>query len=528
MKSYVAVFSVFLTIFFLTSCGGASPNTPTSVPIAIEGVDGETGVSTAAAFVYTFNTAPDSATVTSDTFFLYPTSLTQESKVDAAISANSYVEYQLTPDELLQEDTLYALIVRLTQITDDVGEPLGTEDIMVVFSTGDDVIPAFVGTLDLTFGSPNGYITGSALGAFDNKFGIALDSGDNIYYMEGYNDPQGYTVRKYDSQGSMDTSFGTGGLVDGTDTGIQASQMLIDSGNVYLVGTDDDNRLKLLKFDTDGNFVDSATYPTTQTEPYGAALDVSGNIVITGRSGEYPTPDLAIWRYSSALSLDSSFGAGGVVTYDYSGSGAVGSNIALDSAGNIYTQGTVSDDDFVSTVVIILKFDSSGNLVNSFGESGILTMEDYSSAGLGIDVSDDIFVGMANDYGTCSVTTYGAKIDTDGNIDTSFGSSGIFDFEGENVGIGGLTIDGDENAIVPTYACTDSASYEMIVWVVDGAAGDLVTASGDNGKITFSNFGIPFPGDVVMDSEGRTLISGVDFENEWASNEPPFFIMRLR
>ena len=151
MKKIISLLFVIMSIVALSTCGSGSPTTPTDIPIAIEGLDGETGVSVNATFAYTFSSAPDSSTVTSDTFFIYPALQTQNEKVGSTISENSEVEYILTPTESLEEDTIYVLSISLSQILSaETGEPLG-DDIMIIFSTGDDPIPSFIGTLDLTF-----------------------------------------------------------------------------------------------------------------------------------------------------------------------------------------------------------------------------------------------------------------------------------------------------------------------------------------------------------------------------------------
>ncbi len=261
MKKTIMTSLILLSLIVLATCGGSgsSPDTPTDIPIAIEGIDGETGVSVSASFVYTFDTAPDSSTVTSDTFFIYPTNLTQADKVDATISASTDVEYILDPSADLEDDTLYGIVVRLTQITDAAGNPLGTVDVMIIFSTGDEAIPSFVGTLDTTFASPDGYITGSALGGFNNDYNIVLDSNENVYYMESYTDPKGFIIRKYDNQGNVDTTFASLGTLDQTGDGNRIRIMLIDNDFIFLVGKYEEDSVVIFKYNTDGIQVDSAS-----------------------------------------------------------------------------------------------------------------------------------------------------------------------------------------------------------------------------------------------------------------------------
>jgi len=549
MGKRMITFLVSLTaaLLFWGACGGTSSSTPVppvETPIAIESLDGETDVSLTSAFKYTFSEAVESSTVTSDTFFIYPASGTTASKIAATISADSTTEYIITPDESLTADTIYVLMVRLTQITSSgaaniadvkaAGDAMGIVDEMVIFTTGSDAIPPFVGVLDTTFVSPTGYLTGASMGSTNGpSFYLALDSDENIYYMQGHDDddPNGFSAKKFDSLGNIDTTFATSGTlsdVTGNNTG---KQLLINNDSIFIVASNyNSDELAIFKYDTNGSLIASTTYSDTPfIDAFNAAMDSDGKVLITGRVGPDFTYDMTIWRYTSDLSIDTSFGINGVVTYNDSGNGSMGSSIAIDSSNNIYVAGSESDDDFATSSVRIWKYDSSGIAVASFGTNGILDLGAHDYWGnVYVDPSDNIFVTITDDMMGSTPTSQITKCDSDGNIDTSFGSSGIFNYEDDNVWPGRMATDDDGNLLIPASVFTSTTTTDLVIWVLTSDTGELVTASGNDGTFQFDVFETPILGNIVIDSRGRALMCGVDAEGVWGNTGSPFFIMKVR
>jgi uncharacterized delta-60 repeat protein len=71
------------------------------------------------------------------------------------------------------------------------------------------------GTLDTTgFGSPNGYVT-TSIGAFDDGFAVAVQSDNKIVVAGNADAGMGdrLALLRYNANGSLDSSFGTGGIV---------------------------------------------------------------------------------------------------------------------------------------------------------------------------------------------------------------------------------------------------------------------------------------------------------------------------
>ncbi len=79
-----------LAIITISNCGGGSGgNPPSTIPVALEGLDGASGVAVDASFAYTFDAAVDTATVSTNTFFIVPTLAAASANISATKSEYS-------------------------------------------------------------------------------------------------------------------------------------------------------------------------------------------------------------------------------------------------------------------------------------------------------------------------------------------------------------------------------------------------------------------------------------------------------
>jgi uncharacterized delta-60 repeat protein len=172
--------------------------------------------------------------------------------------------------------------------------------IVVAGSAGENIVLARYapdGKLDTTFGTGGTKITD--LGFDDVATGVALTPDGKIVisgYTIGAKLNNDFLVARYDSNGTLDTTFGSGGIVK-TDFG-------------------------------DGDdFAENLT------------VDARGRIILVGRATSPTILDMALVRYNPDGSLDTSFAANGILTADFHGRGEFGQDVALDSAGRIVAVG---------------------------------------------------------------------------------------------------------------------------------------------------------------------------------------------
>ncbi|NET10775.1 MAG: DUF4347 domain-containing protein [Symploca sp. SIO2B6] len=231
----------------------------------------------------------------------------------------------------------------------------GSSDFTLVRYTAD-------GSLDLNFGT-DGIVTTDigGFGSSDSGYGLVTDSSGNIL-VSGSSDASGssdFTVVRYTTTGELDHTFGTGGIVT-TDIGVtsndSANGITIDSnGNILVSGysnANGSNDFAVVRYTPDGT-VDT-TFGTagivitdinagSEDAGWSVATDSQGNVLVGGDTynNDATSDDFALVRYTTAGILDTTFGLGGIVTTSISaGSEDAGLSIAIDSNDNILAVGS--------------------------------------------------------------------------------------------------------------------------------------------------------------------------------------------
>lgn len=307
------------------------------------------------------------------------------------------------------------------------------------------------GELDTSFGGGAGYVVhDSAAGGASDDVGYAVivdDSGRIVVAgMSTSAKDKDMALWRYTESGNLDKDFnGVGYTVHHNAAGGNqtdyATALTLDASNRILVsgvsnginGTD----MVLWRYTTTGVldtsfgggngyvFHNSAAGGNLNDSAWGVAVDGAGNIVVGGNSyrDAIQFDDIAIWRYTEAGVLDTTFNGSGYVTYGEAAGGS-GSNdnlrsIAIDGAGNIVAVGkslnTAGDN-----AIVVYRFTPAGTLDNGFGG-------DYDSNGTadGIVLHDNAAGGAASDdtawalhidpHGRLLVT--GTSNNTSGNAD---------------------------------------------------------------------------------------------------------------
>ena len=196
------------------------------------------------------------------------------------------------------------------------------------------------------------------------------------------------------SNGSLDTNFGIGGIVEST------TNLLQDSPHVALA-------------------VQS-----------GGGIVVGGTAV-TGTNGQ-PTSTAFVERFNSNGTPDSSFGVLGLAVPLFGGSSSSLGGLALDGGGNIVVAGTEAGSATASVpLVAVARLNEHGTLDSSFGSGGIATADLFGTNpsiavdGMAIDPSRGIVVegtvlhptgAVSPNYHNFFVTRFGS----DGVLDPSF------------------------------------------------------------------------------------------------------------
>lgn len=304
------------------------------------------------------------------------------------------------------------------------------------------------GTLDPTFnnsGTPGYVTTDVVVGGYDYAQAIAVHS-DGRVVVATYNVNNYLTVVRYTSSGTLDATFGTGGIVTlqhapGEDA--QAFAVSVLNNNKILVagyswGSTKD--FALLRLNEDGT--PDASFGTngwaiTQVgsdadEARSIAVQSDGKIVVTGISYNGSDNDIALVRYNSDGTLDNSFGTAGIVTTNINNDD-LPESVALQSDGKIVIGGS-SNATNVGADFAVVRYNSDGSLDNTFGTGGITTVD----IGFGGAGSTDLAHSVAIQSDGKIILAGQTALSTGGNDDVAIvrlTSSGVLDsgFDGDGI-----------------------------------------------------------------------------------------------
>lgn len=229
------------------------------------------------------------------------------------------------------------------------------------------------GLLDSTFGSGGKVFTDFSLGS-DNCWSIKLQSDGKIIAggAASISSNQYRCLIRYNSDGSLDATFGVGGKMISSNIGQIYSIAIQPDGKIITMGSGTSIFVPLNRYDSNGA-VDSTfgTYGIVMDDSINARkmlLKPDGRILITG---DFNFSFVTIC-YNSNGTLDTSFGSGGKATTSFTPNTAYSNSIALQLDGKILLAGNVfisgSFDNFA-----LARLLPNGAIDGTFGIGGNVT-----------------------------------------------------------------------------------------------------------------------------------------------------------
>lgn len=298
-----------------------------------------------------------------------------------------------------------------------------------------------------------------------------------------------FALVRYNSNGSLDVSFGSAGKVT-TDFN----------------GGDDTGR--------------------------SIALQADGKILVMGSRVVGTLEDFALARYNSDGSLDTSFSDDGKVTIDI-GSRDLGRSVFVQADGKILVSGGSRDQSGSESDFAVARFNSNGSLDTSFNGTGWIATDlgglDGSTDVIALasgkilvagDTARFVASGLIRDFAL-------ARFNSDGSLDTNFGSGGkvITDFGGNEYG-NAVTTQADGKILLVGASSDYVGAGAKLALARYNADGSLDTSFSGDGKVTttfFADFRSNWGFDVKVQIDGKILVAGyAEFDN----NRPLFAIAR--
>lgn len=316
------------------------------------------------------------------------------------------------------------------------------------------------GTLDRSFGS-NGTVTLQLNTINEAKGANSLAIQDNgKIVVTAWNDDY-FTIMRFDENGSLDTTFGNNGIVINEigDRSSEAKDLALQNdGKIVAAGFSENGYTKIftaVRYDTNGSLDDTFGEGGIAKTPIGSdsslaqsiAIQNDGKIVLAGYTyeGESGTSDIVMVRYDTNGSLDTTFGTDGIVTTALGDDESVANSIALDKNGKIVVAGTTwtkpaggeesnekksTGQEVSNSRILLLRYNNDGTLDSSFGSGGVVTttIGDGSFVNVAHHVTiqnNGKIVIAGSSINDANATLVIARYNSDGSPDTSFGTNGI-------------------------------------------------------------------------------------------------------
>lgn len=323
------------------------------------------------------------------------------------------------------------------------------------------------GSLDTSFGT-GGIATTSITSGLDSASSVKIQADGKIVLAgrsqsPGSNTDFDISVVRYNSDGSLDHSFGTGGKVT-TNIGIgndEASSAAIQSdGKIVVAGWSQRtlsagySSFAILRYKPDGSLDSSFGTSGKVTTAIGihdkansVAIQPDGKIVAAGNSGDASGIAFAVVRYRTDGSLDTSFNFDGKATKLLSPNGGdIAYSVAIQSNGKIVVAGQAYPGYKEFGVV---RYELNGSLDLSFGASGVVITDmqgDYPEGATSVAIqADGKIITAGNSFNITNWYEFAfARYNPNGSLDPSFGNGGklILPIGGGN-GVSSLAIQSD-------------------------------------------------------------------------------------
>jgi uncharacterized delta-60 repeat protein len=289
--------------------------------------------------------------------------------------------------------------------------------------------------LDPTFDA-DGKQTTDFFGLVDQAQAVALQPDDKIVVvgMAANSSTTLFALARYNTDGSLDTSFGSGGQVTTLFAGgnsVAYGVAIQSDGKIIAVGGGVSGDFEIARYKSDGSLDDSFDADGKLTIDLSGAADLAqavviqpdGKIVVVGQA-QFSAQQFALVRLNSDGSLDSNFGVGGIVHTAFAGN-AGAHTVALQPDGKIVVGGEAFLD------FALARYNSDGSLDESFylgGRVGITFPVSPGRAGSVTSViiqPDGKIVAGGGIRVTNNTQAMGlARLNSDGNLDPSFDGDG--------------------------------------------------------------------------------------------------------
>jgi uncharacterized delta-60 repeat protein len=359
------------------------------------------------------------------------------------------------------------------------------------------------GDLDPTFGNGGIVITGQG-NTLDAARAMAIQSDGKIVVVGDGNVTQNnnseFAVARYNTDGSLDTSFGGTGIViisayhydRAYAVAIQSDGKIVVAGGMF-------GSFAIVRYNPNGSLDTSfggtgIVFPPLsafESYAYAVAIQADGKIVAAGTSDNPASFDFAVVRYNPNGSLDTTFNGTGIVTTQI-GNISVAFSIAIQADGKIIAAGYTG---YPNSNFALVRYNSNGSLDTSFNGTGIVTTPVGGANSVAIQADGKIVAAGGNTL---------VRYNTDGTLDTSFNGTGKVIIP---VGSNSVAIQADGKIVAAGNSGNNTGSDFAVVRL--NPNGSLDTTFNGTGKVTTPvTDGNDFASAVAIQADGKIVAAG--------------------
>ena len=335
------------------------------------------------------------------------------------------------------------------------------------------------------------------------------------YINNDYTD-EDFAVTRYNANGTLDTTFGAGGKVRTDFPGLAAvasSVVIQPDGKIVVAGGAFPlftflGDFKLVRYNPDGSLdrsfgnggIVTTTFPAG-SYAFDVALQPDGKIIAAGTDfvdfsfDDSSNTDFALERYNPDGTPDTTFSGDGQVTTDFDGFNDDAFSILLQPDGKLVAVGSAKNPanfyDFAAT-----RYLSNGTIDTTFGVAGKVRTDfgdqNFDQARSAVLQRDGkiIAAGFAISENGLVQNFAVARYNSNGVLDTSFSTDGIMqiDFGSCCQGANKVLLQRDGKIITVGYANTESSDSDFLLARLNpsssfdttfGVAGKVRTSFGD-------------------------------------------------
>jgi uncharacterized delta-60 repeat protein len=372
--------------------------------------------------------------------------------------------------------------------------------------------------LDAEFGA-NGIVTTDFNGRIDEGNALTIQNNNKILVvgksLDAANDLGYFALARYNSQGSLDAGFGSNGKTAAAFTNggwlDQARAVALQGDEKIVVVGESNWKIAMMRYNKDGSLdtgFGAGGFVTNSSGESATSVGIQqdGKIVAAGISG-YKS---VLVRFLSDGNLDTSFGPGGSVVIDFGGYEVGARALAIQPDGKLVVLGYARQTVDAQHDFALARFNSDGSLDTSFGSGGkILTDligDDFGNT-LALQKDGKILAG-GNNAGSWTDNFGLVRYNPDGSLDSQFGKNGIavVEISGKKAGGNALALQEDGKILLAGYSSGDDGLSNDFALVVFNNNGSVFTNSGLNSGITTSRSGTAKA--VGIQADGKVVMAG--------------------